>query len=477
MGNKEKLYLIIGLAIGLFIYALPLNIGYVIYPIYGMTLILLISFVKLNQLDNRNIIFDIGALAILSSYIYSIYPLINYIAGGFNFGVLSDNRLSHFNITSEGLGVFHLRHLLYVLFLSLAYLKFRKKSTIDYENFSKLKKNDILALLSSLFSLYFALSLISLFTNFDLGHSSYDTEQRALLMKEYYQLPLIIRQITAKIPPILFIAKILLIYWVISNKPKYLLLILITFLLYEATDVFINKSGRSALIFYCIAITLLYSRLINNVSIKKLIIFGVIIFTFFNFIGIYRALGSIENYYQNIFSNNFLGLFVVGNEFQSLLGTEYNVYIWVKQGIKIPISLYFNDFISIFPPQQFLPFAKLGGAEWYLDVYGISGTGQGYMWGVITQAIIGFDWFEICIRGMVLGGILAAYHNWYFLNQKSYLATIFYVYLCIKIYNTFRDTTFIFLVNLVWEIIPFFLIFKFYQFIFNLNYIKSDKIS
>ena len=77
------------------------------------------------------------------------------------------------------------------------------------------------------------------------------------------------------------------------------------------------------------------------------------------------------------------------------------------------------------------------------------------MWGIITQSIVGLDWIELALRGGILGYILARLHRWYVRRQSGFLETLLYVFFCLKVYYTFRDTTFSLLANLVWEIIPF----------------------
>ncbi len=87
----------------------------------------------------------------------------------------------------------------------------------------------------------------------------------------------------------------------------------------------------------------------------------------------------------------------------------------------------------------------------------MSGTGWGGMWGVISQSIVGLDWIELALRGALLGYILARFHRWYLKHQSEFLGTLFYMFLCLKVYYTFRDTTFSLLANFVWEVIPFYI--------------------
>jgi hypothetical protein len=116
--------------------------------------------------------------------------------------------------------------------------------------------------------------------------------------------------------------------------------------------------------------------------------------------------------------------------------------------------------MAILPPQQFLPFEKVSASEWYLRQIGKSGTGQGFMWGIISQAIVGLDWIELVIRGAILGFILARIHRWYIKHQSGFLETLLYIFLCIKVYYTFRDTTLSLLSNFVWEVIPFYILLR-----------------
>ena len=126
----------------------------------------------------------------------------------------------------------------------------------------------------------------------------------------------------------------------------------------------------------------------------------------------------------------------------------------------MPWYLYINDLITILPPRQFMPFEKVAASEWYLREIGLSGTGLGLMWGVISQSIVGLDWLELGLRGAILGYILARLHCWYLKHQSGFLETLLYIFFCLKVYYTFRDTTFSLLANLVWEVIPFYILLR-----------------
>lgn len=210
----------------------------------------------------------------------------------------------------------------------------------------------------------------------------------------------------------------------------------------------------------------LYHRLIKEISFRYLLLSGGFIFILFIFLGIYRFYNDFDSL-QSEMSDSEMGIFSSGNEFQAILGTSFDVFKMRDGGTIFPSYLYINDFISVLPPQQLLPFDKVEASEWYLRELGINGTGVGFMWGVVSQSLIGFDWIELAVRGSLLGLLLGLFHNYYIKRQNSFLLTLLYVYLCLRIYYTFRDTTFSPIAFLVWEIIPFFILIKFGEYLFR----------
>ncbi|MEI8247276.1 MAG: hypothetical protein WCI51_15695 [Lentisphaerota bacterium] len=227
----------------------------------------------------------------------------------------------------------------------------------------------------------------------------------------------------------------------------------------EIIQTFVIKGSRTSLVLFLISAALLYHRMIKPFSMKFLSISGAALFVFFIFMGLYRTYTDLSSLQMDL-SQVGGSIFSGSNEFQALLGTAYDVLQRKAEGAVLPWYLYINDFITIMPPQQLMPFEKISASEWYLRELGISGTGQGFMWGVITQSIAGLDWLELPVRGAILGYILACLHRWYLKHQSGFLETLFYVYLCINIYYTFRDTTFSVLANIAWEFIPFYILFK-----------------
>jgi hypothetical protein len=181
------------------------------------------------------------------------------------------------------------------------------------------------------------------------------------------------------------------------------------------------------------------------------------VFMAFMFLGVFRSFLNLGDLVRAL--EEFKTIASANNEFQSLLGTSFDVYKMVERGTDIPPILAFNDFTPMLPPQQLLPFQKISGADWYLIQIGQDGTGVGFMWSVISQSLIGFGLVELVVRGVVLGWFLAQIHHWYQRRYTKFLPTVIYVVLCLASLGTFRDTTGSILWFIWWALIPFALMF------------------
>ena len=403
--------------------------------------------------------FDVGMFCALATLVYTIYPLVNYWVDGLQFGLLADARLSSYNISPRELGVFCLRHVLYLFSFVIFYAIFRGREPVGTGNVEAPCSSTSTSIVVYFLLLTGYFAILQLIAGVDFN-TSYAPDAYEKYLAAIANLPLLLLQVSEKLWGILFLFKLAVLYILLSRcKQKKWLIILIAWIFVEILHTFILKGSRTGLVFFLLSAGLLYHRMIRPLSMIFLITSGSMAFLFFIFMGMYRAFIDFSSLQVALTQSN-AGIFSGGNEFQALLGTAYDVFQLKNSGANLPWYLHINDFITILPPQQILPFEKVPASEWYLREIGASGQGVGFMWGVVAQSIIGFDWYELALRGGVLGYILAKIHNWYSRRQTGFMETLIYVYLCLKIYYTFRDTTFSILANLVWEIIPFYIIIK-----------------
>ena len=437
--------------------------SYVAAPGLACVVLALWLWMRLWDRDQKIPFFDVGMLCALATLVYSVYPLVNYWVGGLQFGSLSDSRLHLYSITPFELGFFHLRHVLYLFSFVVFYSVFRGRSAIEPGNVSTPSRStrQVVILFFLLLTGYFLLlGMLTAPSSSSNDNPTTYADRIAIGLSVSSNMPLLLLQISGKLAGILFVFKLALLLIVVSRcRQQRWLIILLVWIAAEIVHTIYIKGARSDMVLFLIATALLYHRMVKPLSMKFLIISGTFLFLFFIFFGLYRAYIGFDSL-QAALSQANAGIFSGSNEFQALLGTAYDVLQRKVSGTELPWYLYLNDFITILPPQQLMPFEKVAASEWYLREIGISSTGQGLMWGVITQSIVGFDWIELALRGGILGYILARFHRWYLKHQSGFLETLLYTFFCLRVYYTFRDTTFSPLANLVWEVIPFYILLR-----------------
>jgi hypothetical protein len=72
---------------------------------------------------------------------------------------------------------------------------------------------------------------------------------------------------------------------------------------------------------------------------------------------------------------------------------------------------------------------------------GYDGQGVGFMWGVLSQAAIGFGTIEIFFRGAFIGFVMSRMQNQLNKNMDSKVTIICYIYLTLFMFIAFRNTT------------------------------------
>lgn len=400
-------------------------------------------------------LFDVGMLCALATVVYSVYPLINYWADGMQFGELADARLAQYDLEPKELGLFHLRHVLYLVSFAVFYSIFRGKAavTLSSVSFGSNQRNTII-LFCVLISVYFFLLAIATGVTFS---GTYESDTRMENLDLILSLPLPVLQVSLKLAGVLALFKIAFLLVVLRRWPHRGWRFFFAFwIVTEIIQAIVIRGSRTSVILFLMSAALVYHRTVRRLSMMFIVSCGLALFSFFIFMGIYRYNPDLTT-----LSELSQGILAMGNEFQSLLGTAYDVYQRKISGARLPWYLYINDIISVLPPQQIMPFEKVPASEWYLREIGMSNSGVGFMWGVISQCIVGLDWFECFLRGAGLAYVLAWVHRWYVRHQSGLVETTVYVYLCTISYYTFRDTTGSILTAIVWGVVPFYIALRF----------------
>ena len=397
--------------------------------------------------DGELPILDIGMFCVIFTTLYTVIPLLNFYFGGFEFGLLSDARLQRHAPSEEELGIFFINHIIYLAALASSYAMFRHtNSRLPKVGVEPPRAHTVKVVVIGFLALtaYF----MAMMYFFGIGfRSGYGEEQHIS------EGPLWLAQINGKVAEVNFVFQAavlaILVYQKSDIRARWLLFLLIA---WNITTAFIQPGSRGELM-SLLLLTFLFWHKFHGTPWRFTFAFLPTAFIAFMFLGLLRSFLDFQDLTAAL--NSFETLASATNEFQVMLGTAYDVYEMLKEGVKPPTALAFNDVMPMLPPQQLWPFEKLSGAEWYLLQIGQQGLGVGFMWGVVTQSLIGFGLIELGFRGIVLGWFLAKVHSWYQRRYTKFLPTVFYVLLCITTLWTFRDTTGAILWTIWWAILPF----------------------
>lgn len=397
-------------------------------------------------------LFNLGVICLFTTAIYSAFPLINYVAGNFEWTRNSDLRLFIYDPTPKELGQIAYRSITYIVSFSLCYLGFSKFG-INQLKYPKNYRTYLYPILFPLliFSVYFI--VLDIFFNVSYN-PSYSDRLRGLRLPD--NLPVFVQQISHNLFNIVVLLKQALLLVLIKDwQKKKIRWIIITWLICEVLITILTLGKRTELVLLLLTFILLFHKFVKPFTIKKLLLIGSLGLVLFLTYGVIRDVpGGIQE-----FSTNSLSYFSMNNEMQAVFATNFDMLRRKNDGMlnDIPFQIYIYDLISIIP-SQLLPFKEYDPSDWYIEIIGLSGKGLGYMFGVISQAIIGFDWIELIIRGSVLGGLFAFIHNFYEKHVTSFWVTFFYLCMCVWSYYTYRGTTFYFNYYIVYRFIPVILI-------------------
>lgn len=399
--------------------------------------------------DGRLPIFELGSVYVAITMVYSVVPLLGFMSGGFAWSQHSDNRLLQYAMTPSEVGAFAWWYVVYLASFVVAYLVARGQTGVISSALKKPGRVTIVVIFAVFVSVYFCLIAVSLLFGISFDPSYRDLTQIRLPA----DLPYFLQQVTHNFMGMKFVVALCLLVILMSRwrerKWRY---VMICWLLVETVVTTLRMSARSEMMLLLLAAILLYDRLVRAVSFAKAILAAAILLNGFLWVGLMRNLGGGPDAFDTIRELNVNHL-AATNEFQSLFGTAYDLHMRKLSGElgEIPVRLYFSDFYLVIP-SQLLPFEKLDHATWYHQLAGI--TTSGFMFGVVSQAIIGFGWWELAFRGALLGLIFALLHRTYAKHATSFWMTVFYLFLCIFSYYTFRASTFYILYFVVYRFVP-----------------------
>ena len=386
---------------------------------------------------------DLSLVFISINFIYIIYPLLSFCLSGFIWTDISDARLRAYDLTSQELADFSLFHLCYFSGLVIYSLFIMNRLSLSIKP-TRSKSVDLLVL-----TLIFLISqFISFLRIFPALESVY-----------FY------KQLNNAFSMIGYLSSLgIIIFCTIRWKLIFWRFLIYLFIFYHFTLVLLGLSGRTYFYMILLGFLIIYNRNIKIFPISQVLLLVFILFTLLLILGYVRTnqLSYFGEY--NFFSGS--------NEFTTILGTAYDLYhrLYIEGDlIDIPIYVRYNDFFLLIP-SQFLDSYKWSTSDWYLEIIGLTGTGVGMMFGIIAQGIIGHGYIELLILGLLVGVLITSLAYFFNKHNEKLVMSIGFVFIATKSYYIYRAGFGYIIYFLIYNFVPFLLLFQ------TLKYIIDNRL-
>jgi hypothetical protein len=217
----------------------------------------------------------------------------------------------------------------------------------------------------------------------------------------------------------------------------------------------VTLESRAATMILLLTLAVGYHHLVRPLRVVFAFVAGALVLFGFLLFGVFRDLDAEAR------NQSDHAVWGAVTEFQVLYGNAYDLHMrrTMRMLPELPRQLPFCDLYRLIP-SQLLPFYKWDPSEWYLDLLGVGGTGQGYMFGIVAQSVIGFGYYELVVRAVLLALFYALAHRVYRRYSRSFWVTITYLFIVTWAYYAFRSTSFEILYRLVYYMAPTWLIVK-----------------
>jgi hypothetical protein len=411
----------------------------VMLPLVSLLLLAVIYVAVMIRRDRRVPVFELGSMFVLAVTAYGAVPLMNYLAGGLEWQTYADPRLVNYAPSPEEVGAFAWQHVALLASFIVAYLWVRKASRPLSRTPLSIDRPTISAIVVIWLSLVVYFWVMAHF--FGLSYDqSYANMSAGIGPGIGKNLPLIVQQVSHNLRGMLTLEKQLLLIILISSWSAIRNRVFVVLLLgFELSMILTRFYGRTELMIVLLTSVVLYDLFVRPLSIKLVVgtiavaLAAVVIYGAVRDAVVTQSLGGAPAAatMPSLDTNN--------NEFQVLWANAFDLHKRRELGtLEVPWQIYVSDLYNVIP-SQFLPFEKLDPSLWYVDVIG-DRSGIGFMFGILSQAALGWGWIELVVRGAFLGLILAGIHRWYAWHQRSFWLTALYAFILVWLFYSVRST-------------------------------------
>jgi hypothetical protein len=419
-------------------------------PLLTIVCIGLTYLVVIVHRDRQMPVFEVASMWLAAASLYGAYPLLNFIAGGLQWHPWSISRLWLHKPGPAEVGSIGWRYVVWIGTFVVIYLLLRRGAPASRSLPLSIPPRMTFAVLITFAGIVVFLATVSAGYGIEFTPSYRDVvEGQAKLSTS---LPLGIARFTHNFLGMRLLMMQIIVLLLLANWKKMTARIaLFGFLSIILVRTVLRAGERTELFLLILATGILYHRLVRPLRLRTAVVMAIAFVAAFNFAGMVRQafvmgmpLAAVDT-----------PLFTEPNEFQAIFGTTADLKRMRDSGElrDVPLQIHFTEFILVVP-SPLLPFPKLNPSYWYLDLIGLGGTPYGYMFGAVSQAILGWDWIELALRGMLLALFCTFMHRWYLRNPTSFWRTTFSMFLSIWMYYSVRQASFSFLYFIIYRFIP-----------------------
>jgi hypothetical protein len=389
--------------------------------------------------DGQTPLFHAGFFAAGTALVYIALPAVFFAISGFEWSQTSDQRLVSLNIQSEDVAGYVWRGALYLSAFCATYiLMVRNLAKPPRTSSIPITASDVAVCVLIIAGCFFCQRAVEVAFGVSLS------EADAVFPADGFNpnLPLVIAQATHNIAAIQRLAKLALVVALVGLwTNRWAKFALVAFLASELFSMIALFGPRTYFAFLVLATLLAFHKLVRPIGVPVL---GACVVVF---LALLLAYGYARNYSDDVD-------FSTANEFQVLMVTAFHVRDMVQSGLKVPPQIPWSELLMLIP-QQLLPIEKIDPSIWYLVESGYSESGSGYMFGVQSQAEVGWGNPELFLRGVLLAVGLGFLHRQYLRRSDGFLPTVSYIWLLTVIYYSYRAATFYWVTFIAFRLLVF----------------------
>jgi hypothetical protein len=376
-------------------------------------------------------LFELGVFYSGVVLVYGMFPCIEYLVGGLSFSVLGDYRLYRANPSPAEVASIVWYYAGYLTCFLVAYQFFRAPEPVEPRPTTGMSRPLLWVLVAAYACTYAFFAALKAIWNL----RAPDTYSDTYLL--YSNLPTAVQFLANHMVGIALLLQLALMAYLGLNYQRYKRYIYAWLAIELVGMAIFGVGSRTGLMVLLLTFAITYSTFVKRLSLRMVTSIGLVLVAMFVLLGIARAVSSaVEDRDYSFFGSS--------NEFDALFANAYDLQQMKDAGKvdEVIPRIYFVDLTRMLPDRLF-PAIHLDPSQWYVQNFypEYADQGGGFAFGSIAESIVGFGWFDVIWRALLVGWAFGAIQRMYVNGNHSYWSYAFYLWVTVFSYETFRVTT------------------------------------